>query len=376
MKICHFITGLGDGGAEAALLRLITHSPDHRHLVVSLTNGGRHESSLREVGTAVVQLDLKSPLGVVNTLSALRRIRAFDPDLVQSWMYHANLVGAGIARWVLRVPNAWGIHNSGIDGAAAALSTKAAFALSKRVSRTLPDLKISCSSRARERLIATGFDPLDWEVIPNGYDLSEFIFRPTSRAAIRRELSVADGDFLIGTVARWHQDKGHAVLFAALRRLFQGDSQRVNVLLAGPGMSRDNVALGKALREHDLCDKILLLGPVTDVAGTMSALDLLVMPSAREAFPNVVCEALACETPVVCTDAGDAAEIIGPLGRAVRPGDVDGLAASIREMVTFRDDREGWHNLRAAGRRRMEQLFTIDRMVARYEAAWERLLSG
>ena len=108
----------------------------------------------------------------------------------------------------------------------------------------------------------------------------------------------------------------------------------------------------------------------------MSALDLLVMPSAREAFPNVVCEALACETPVVCTDAGDAAEIIGPLGRTVRPGDVDGLTASIRELVTFRDDREAWHNLRAAGRRRIKQLFTIDRMVARYEAAWERLVSG
>ena len=376
MRICHFISGLGDGGAEATLFRLVAHSRDHRHLVVNLTSGGKYATALQKIGTEVVHLHLKSPSRLANAPAVLGQIRSFGADVVQSWMYNANLVGAGIARSILRVPNAWGIHNSGIDHASFPLRTRAAFALSRLGSRKLPDLKISCSVRARERLIAAGFDPHGWEVIPNGYDLAELKFEASSRAAIRKCLDISDGDFLIGTVARWHAEKNYKFLFAALRRIFEGGRHDNKVLLAGPGMTRDNVSLWDMLSAHGLRDNVILMGPTTDVAGVMSALDLHVLPSAREAFPNVLCEALACETPVTCTDAGDAAEIIGPLGSVVRPGDVDGLVVNILDMIALRNNQQAWNDLRLAGRRRVEQMFSIDRMITAYVGAWERLLSS
>jgi len=375
VRICHFITGLGDGGAEAALFRLVAHGRDHQHFVVNLTRGGKYAAALRDIGVGVVDLDLKSPARVTQIPAALRQIREFRAELVQAWMYHANLVGAGVARSVLGVPNVWGIHNSGIDRTSAPALTRGAFALSRLGSRTLPDLKISCSIRAKDDLIAAGFDPRGWEVIPNGFDLSEFKFKASSRAALRKELGIADGDFLVGTVARWHPDKNHAVLFAALQRLFEGGARHTKVLLVGPGMTGENVRLRNMLSSHRLGHHVNLLGPTTDVGGIMSALDLHVLPSAREAFPNVLCEALACETPVVSVDAGDSAEIIGPLGSVARQGDVDDLVAKIQEMIALRDNHAAWNDLRLAGRRRVDQRFSIDRMVAAYENAWGRLLS-
>lgn len=375
MRICHFISGLGDGGAEATLYRLVAHSRDHRHLVVNLSSGGKYATALQNIGTEVVHLHLKSPSCFANAPAALRQIRSFGADVVQSWMYHANLVGSGIARSILRVPNAWGIRNSGIDHASARLRTRAAFALSRQGSRMLPDLKISCSERARRGLIAAGFDPHGWEVIPNGYDLAEFRFEACSRAAIRKGLDISDDDFLIGTVARWHPNKNHRILFAALHRIFEGGRRNTKVLLAGTGMTRDNACLQDMLSAHGLLDNVILMGPITNVAGLMSALDLHVLASAREGFPNVLCEAMACETPVICTDVGDAAEIIGQLGGVVRAGDVDDLVAKILDMIALRDNQQAWNGLRLAGRRRVEQSFSIDRMIRAYVSVWERLLS-
>jgi hypothetical protein len=94
MNILHVITGLDDGGAEAVLHRLITHDAHDTYHVVSLTDEGKYGPLLQAAGVEVTTLDM--PRGRV-TPSGLwrlwRTVRTVRPDVVQTWMYHADLLG-------------------------------------------------------------------------------------------------------------------------------------------------------------------------------------------------------------------------------------------------------------------------------------------
>jgi len=94
MRVLHIITGLNDGGAETVLYRLVTHDADNDHNVVSLTGEGKYGLLLQEKGIKVMALEM--PRGRVTASGLLqlwRTVRTVRPDVVQTWMYHADLLG-------------------------------------------------------------------------------------------------------------------------------------------------------------------------------------------------------------------------------------------------------------------------------------------
>ena len=102
--ILHVITGLGDGGAEGVLYRLCKHDRERDHVVVSLMEEGRYAQPLRDLGVPVHSLGLArghANMRAVARLASL--IRRYKPHVVQTWLYHADLLGGTVAR-MLRVP--------------------------------------------------------------------------------------------------------------------------------------------------------------------------------------------------------------------------------------------------------------------------------
>lgn len=368
-SILHIITGLNNGGAEAVLYRLCAHDLADRHHVVSLMDGGKYGPMLEALGVPVTCLAM--PRGRV-TASGLWRLwhllRSQRPDVVQTWMYHANLLG-GLAAWLAGSRNiVWGIHHTDLDDDGASRSTRLVVRLGAWVSRWMPRRIICCAEKARGVHVAEGYDPRRINVVTNGYDLSVFRPDPGAGRSVRAELGIGD-QAVIGFVARHDPQKDHDNLLRALKVLHEKGLHPL-CLLVGPNMDQGNQTLVSRIESLGLAAQVRLLGPRNDIPAVMNALDLHVMSSAfGEAFPNVLAEAMACGTPCVSTDVGDAAAIVGNTGWIVSPRHPEALADAIAAALDLRGTAD-WAERKTAARERVANRFSIERMVDNYRSIW------
>lgn len=375
LKLVHVITGLNDGGAEGALYRLCQYDPLHRHIVVSLMDEGKYGPLLMAAGVEVHCL--RMPQGKV-TLSGLRRLwrllRQLRPDVVQTWLYHADLIGGVIARLTGVRNIVWGIRHSNLTPGTVKRSTIWIAKLSAAMSTWVPTLIVCCSQQAVEAHKRIGYTADKFRLVPNGYDLARLAPDATSGLRLRTSLDLPADIPLLGMVARFDPQKDHVNLLAALGQL-KRQSQTFNCLLVGTGMDATNDTLADLLRQQDLTDRVTLLGRRNDINVVMNALDIHVLSSLGEAFPNVLAEAMACGTPCISTDVGDAAYIVGDTGWVVPPHDPSALAQGIQSALVALANTNTWESRQQAARQRIEENFTIERMVGMYDAVWREGLT-
>jgi glycosyltransferase involved in cell wall biosynthesis len=374
MKIVHVITGLEADGAENFLARLCRGLDDLTHHVISLTTLGPAARDLRHAGIPVEALGLKRALQGPAKFSALvYRLRELRPDIVHTWMYHADLIG-GLAARMARVPKvAWSIRHGNLDPRDIKPATRAIARLCAALSPYIPDAIVTNSLNARTVHAEFGYRSPVFPVIPNGFDLERFYPDPSARVAIRAQLGMADDDFLIGMMGRFQMQKGHRVLLQAAERLHI-PYRKLRVVMAGRGVDDDNAEIREWLDATGLRSSTLLLGERRDMPALLASLDLLVLPSiSGEAFPNIVGEAMACEVPCVVTDVGDCAFIVGDTAAVVTPNDVRALAAGISRLIEMAGSER--RALGARARQRVVESFDLASVVRRYRNLYEGLAS-
>jgi len=323
---------------------------------------------LQELGVRVHTLGMPGGSLTTGGLRHLwRLVRATDADVVQTWMYHADLVGGGFARMAGARAIVWGLHNTYLDQRKTRLMVRACAAASRLVPRTI----ISCSDEAARMHVARGYSRRRMTVVPNGYDLGRFQHDAAARVRLRAEWGIGPDALALGMVARWDPQKDHANLITALSRVGDGPGRPWRLLLVGREMDASNTQLTRLLDAAGLRDRVLLLGQRADIPAVMSALDLHVLSSVAEAFPNVVAEAMACETLCLVTDTGDAALIVGDTGWVVPPRDSAQLAAGLRTALSALGDTDAIQLRRRDARARIEAHFSVERMVESYSRVWQ-----
>jgi glycosyltransferase involved in cell wall biosynthesis len=375
LRVVHVITGLGQGGAESVLWRLATFpGQEVEHIVVSLTDDGIYGERLRAAGVTVHALGMPRGRITLGGFMALRRLIAgARPDAVQTWMYHADLIGGLAARLAGVRAVAWGIRNSGAHLERSSRSARMVLRACALLSGVLPGAIVCAAQDAAERHAAKGYRRDRMVVISNGYDLSRYAPDAAARARVRAQWGL-DGDVpVIGCVARWDPLKDHANLLRAVAALVRdGRDAGLRCVLVGRGMTIDNPELMALVDKLGLRERLVLAGPSDDVPAVMNGLDLHVLSSCAEGFPNVVAEAMACGVYCVVTDVGDAAYIVGDTGVVVPPEQPEALARGIetalRDVASRGQGRAG-----AAGRARVLANFDLARMVRDYIAVWRRL---
>jgi len=376
MNILHVITGLDRGGAELMLARLVRHhrqAGDYRHRIVSLGALGSVGETLAAEGFSITALNMRGPLhlpGAVRRLSAL--IRRERPDVVQCWMYHADLVGGLAARLAGCRNVIWGVRVADIFPAmGVARSTLLVRRLCAALSRRLPSRIVYVAESARRVHERLGYDGSKSIVIPNGYDFPTPPAAERFRKHRRRELALSDDGLLIGSAGRFSPQKGYRGLVQAAASL---DARRSDAryLLVGREVERSNAELTGWLADHRVSDRFELLGERSDLVEWLAAMDVFVLNSLCEGFPNVVAEAMSVAVPCIVTDVGDAALLVGDTGIVIQPSDPEGLAAAMGQLAALAP--EARRALGERARARVEENFSMPVIVRRFEALYEALV--
>jgi len=195
-----------------------------------------------------------------------------------------------------------------------------------------------------------------------------------TRADVRARLGIGADEFVVGTVGRLAEHKGHDDVLTALGGELRG-GVAWRLLWVGDGWWRGR--LEERARRMGVAERVTITGmvPSESVAGMIRAMDVLAHPSAREGLPRAVPQALLCGVPVVAYDVDGTGEacVEGRTGRLVRGGDVAGLGAALRWT---RENREEAAALAARGRELCRERFSAERMVRELEGVYARALAG
>ncbi len=365
--VLHVITGLGAGGAEMALARLVPRFDRDRWntIVVGLGPEGIAADALRREGIETIALGVGTTRGAAGAAVALSRFaRARRLDLVHGWMYHGNLAGALAATGRL----VWGIRQGLYDFAESPRSTRIAIRIGAALS-FLPDRIVYNAAEARRQHEAIGYRQSGALVIPNGYDVTAFTGSPGARERIRGALGLAPEDEVVGFVARRHPVKNHEGFFEAASRL-AARRRSARFVLAGPGT--DDPALLRLAERAGIAARVRFLGERDDVPDLLQAFDVATLASHGEAFPNALAEAMAAGIPCVGTGVGEVRALLGDAGCVVPPRDSGALAKGWERLLAL--GPEGRRAMGAAARERIRARFGIDRAVAAYEGVYGEVL--
>jgi glycosyltransferase involved in cell wall biosynthesis len=282
------------------------------------------------------------------------------PQIIQTFLFHANILGRIAARRA-------GIEHvvSGIRVAEHAAGWHLRLdRLTQKwvdhyicVSRAVADFSATRAKLPREKLV----------VIPNGIDLEKY---PSPQSADLQQFGIAAGQPVVLFVGRLDIQKGVKWLVETAPQWLRR-TPGCHLLLVGEGPLRGSLeTTAKILK---IADRVHFAGWRADVPALLAASKLFVLPSVWEGMPNAVLEAMAACRPVVATDVEGVLELLGPGApeQTVHHGDT---LALVERIVVFLQDSAHSTAVGAANRRRVEENFSISQVVRAYEEFWESLI--
>ena len=373
IRLLFVSSGLRVGGAEIALSNILMQLDRtcFEPYVVSLTGPGEIGRRISDLGVPVFECDMRrNPLR--DFIRLVRHVRRLKPHVVQTWMYHGDVIGslAALLGGARRI--AWGIHNSSLSQTGSKKSTMLIRRLAAWLSRRVPQVIVSCSEAARDLHVGIGYDAARFRIIGNGFDVERFRPDPGARVALRHELGLAPETPLIINVGRYDPQKNQAG-FVRAAALLHGQRPEIHFALVGSGLNAGNAELMTVIAHAGLGRSVHLLDLRHDTPKLIAGSDLLVLSSSfGEAFPLVLGEAMCCGVPCVATDVGDSRLIISDTGTVVPPLDDEALAEAMTSMLAMPA------SLRAAlGRRARQSIverYDIRRVTREYEAVYLQLV--
>lgn len=368
MNIIHIITNLGDGGTEKVLFNICKYDHKNKHTVICLKKSGKYHLLLTQLGIKVLFIKINL-FSIYKFLTLIRTLKNLKPDIVQTWLPHSDFIGGIAARLsgINRV--VWNIRYTRVNGVVK-LRTIILIHILSKLSNFIPKKIIVVSKSALRNCIDLGYKSKKLNLVQNGYDLS--IFNPLQKKNfIRKKFRIEDNIPLLGKVARYDLTKDHSNLLNSLSILKKKNIKFFCILI---GSNINNSELVKEIKRLELSENIKLISKCNDISEYMKELDIHILTSRTEGFPNVVAESMACGTPCVVTNVGDAALIVGKTGWVVPPEDSIKLAKTIKEALSEIGNKD-WDKRCSEARLRIKNNFEMSKMIKSYNIIWSNLLN-
>jgi len=366
IKIVHIITGLGSGGAENMLYKLLKYSDKDKyyHEVISLMDKGIFGEEIEKEGIKVHTLNLSNKNVIESIFKAREICKRFD--IVNTWLYHADFIGFIISKVLLKKKLIWNIRHSNLDKGANKKRTLWVVKINSILSKYVDYITYN-STKAKMTHISVGYANKHSTIISNGFELNKFKFYPHARNKIRNQLNVQEFEKLIITVGRWDIQKDYYTLFDALFDVAK-ENYDFKFLMVGTNLYSANKELVELINKNGLQEKVLLLGRRNDIPELLSAADVYVSSSMGESFSNSIGEAMASELPCIVTDVGDSKIIVDDCGIVVESKNRSQLARAIIQFIesnSFSREKIG-----EKCRNRIIEHYSISNVVIKYEVLY------
>jgi sugar transferase (PEP-CTERM/EpsH1 system associated) len=368
IRIMHVVDHLGKGGLENGLVNLINGlDPDRfEHVVYAMRqlgpNADRLPGNVRVI--CMGKRDVDFP---VQVRRLARDIRGVDPHVVHSRNW-GTVEAVAAARWVRNCAVVHSEHGLETDAYAREPWRRIWF---RRVAFELADRVLAVSYQLRDlHARRTGFAARRIGVIHNGVDERRFFADAATRARMRAELGIADGEFCIGCVGNLLPVKDHLTALEAVARV-AGVLRRWRLVIAGEGSERPR--LEAFINQHpEWKARVSLLGTTDRIPELLNAMDIYLLPSISEGISNSLLEAMSCELPVIATERGGNPEVVvdGKSGLLFPAGDTAKLA---EQLLLLEGSPEMRAQLAKQAVSRVRQEFSIDSMVRNYARLYESL---
>jgi glycosyltransferase involved in cell wall biosynthesis len=360
MKVLHVITGLDAGGAElqlAMILRRTRHEAD----VVTLYNPGPVAEKIREQGTSVRDIGMKSNTELGALLRLRKIIKEGRYDVVHTHLYRAQIYARPAARLAgtpVVLTTEHSIGETHIERRKMTRGVQALYLASEKFS----DATIAVSDIVRDRLVRWGVRPGKITVIPNGVDTDELGFDPAARGQVRAQFGIAPDAYVIGALGRLDPNKRVDLTMEAAAPML---GERCKILVIGRG--EDQARLEAAAQRLGVTEHVIFGGYQSDTTAMLAAFDLYVAASVQETFGLSVLEALASGLPVLYTTCPALDGIQTERARMVA-GTADALRDEIRKEI------EAGPRARVADTKVFER-YGIDSVVGRIDDVYEQVLA-
>jgi len=370
MKVVHIITGLGDGGAEHTLFKICKYNTKNKHIVISLTGSEKYSLLLKNLNIKVYCLNLNF-FSIYKFFVLIKLLNSLKPDVVQTWLVHADLIGSIAARLAGIKNILWNIRYSKIEIGKAKLTTILIIKILAKLSFFIPKFIIIVSKKSKKIYEIEGYDKKKFRYIPNGYDLSILKVNKLQKKNFKKKNKIKKKIPLIGNVARYDLLKDHLNLLKALS-IIRSKKVEFFCVFVGSNMNQNNVNIVSEIKRLNLSKDIKLLGKRDNISQVMNGLDIHVQSSSYgEGFPNVVAESMACGTPCIVTDVGDAALIVGKNGWVVPPKNSVKLAKAIENALN-EIGTINWNKRCDNSRSSIKANFDISKMINLYDELWKK----
>ena len=375
LRVCHVIIGLGRGGAELMLKRLIesfkaSDTPPYQ-VVISITSLGRLGEQIQAEGIEVHELKMHSLLTALPAAWRLfKTFRLIKPDIIQTWMYHADLLGGVVGRLAGFKRIIWGIRTTDIN-TFASKKTKLVRWCCAKLSNRIPSVIVCVAEKSRDEHIRIGYSAKKMIVIPNGFHLDSFHADNADVSVLKIACGFHKDNLIVGNVGRFNAAKD-PLNFIQAASLVVEKMPHVRFLMVGKNCNDTNHELYQWLQTNNLQEYFVLLDEREDIPVCLAAMDVFCMASVTEGFPNALGEAMVMKKACVATDVGGAAYLLGECGYIVPSKNPFELAEGMMKLLKMSSEER--IALGTLGYQRVMSHFTMDAIRQRFETLYRQLV--
>ena len=345
-----------------------------KNKVISMTDIGPMGDKIISEGIPVLSLGMtQGKPTLTGLLELIKILRKAKIDVLQTWLYHADLLGFLAGKLTGNKKIVWGLRCSDMDLKNYRILTT----LTVRVNALLsPYVNHIISNSLRGMLFHKniGYDHRKMIIIRNGLLTDKFRPDNTAKSWLAGHLNISEENFLVGLIARYDPMKDHENFLRA-SSLVAAKQDRVHFILAGKDVDNNNRFLVDLINLYGLGDRVHLMGLRHDISRITAGLDVAVSSSAYgEGFSNSLGEAMSCGIPCVATDVGDSAEILNKTGIIVPPRNPDSLAQAVNQLLSM--DKGKRVELGERARRQIIDHYDIKKIVREFENFYEELVGN